>query len=180
MSKVDTLICIENNQSFENSPTFLRVLDDYAVLTSKYSFLRDIFGLGNPVEGELVQIEFVHVVADRTIDTRDSDVRRAGRVMIGASLGGLVGALLLDRDSGVLIWDVDVDVYLADGRVVETTLRFEGEVRALHPYMERHRRRFEHQARVLQQKKEQLYQKEQRQAERARRKSQKTEKNKNT
>jgi hypothetical protein len=82
---------------------------------------------------EEVFINYVVIVKDSSVDPKRS-FRGMTNGIIGAIVAGFAGVLITAATSRVK-WNVDFDIYLTDGRVIEINTQSEKLVRALIEYV---------------------------------------------
>ena len=84
-------------------------------------------------KGEGVQIREVKIIKDNTKRTR-SEMARIGGGVIGAVVGGVIGAAIMLGLPNTE-WDVSLDVYLTNGKVLELRVKTEEAIKKLWPYV---------------------------------------------
>lgn len=82
---------------------------------------------------EEIKIREVVIVKDYTKNTKNS-LSRMSNGIIGAVLAGVVGVIIA-AGTAQPKWDVDLDVYTEDGRVVELRIQSESLIRKLFTYI---------------------------------------------
>lgn len=87
----------------------------------------------NPFKPEKVTIEKVVVIKDASVDPKGT-FRGMTNGIIGAIVAGVIGIMVVSAFSQVK-WNVDFDIYLTDGRVLEINTTSEKLVRALMEYV---------------------------------------------
>jgi len=124
-----------NQGEFEYSPQFLEIRKDQKGSYRNF-LLPEIYWSSKKRQryGEEVRIQFVHIVENRTQSTKSDHRSRRGGQIVGAVVAGAIGMVAMSM-GGHTFWDIDLDIYLTDGRCIECTVRDESVVSLLYPFM---------------------------------------------
>lgn len=95
-----------------------RIINSQEIRRKFFNYTGQKFYVYNSIfKAEEVFIDRVVVVQDHTTHPKNT-TRGASRGVIGAILAGIVGVAIASISSQTR-WDADLDLYLADGRVIE-------------------------------------------------------------
>ena len=90
------------------------------------------FIYNSPWKPEQIEIDYILVVEDNTKNKR-GNVEKVNRGILGAILAGFVGVAIAAATSQPK-WNVEIDIYLKDGRVVEISTQSEAMIKQLMKY----------------------------------------------
>jgi hypothetical protein len=97
-------------------------------VTGKYYVYNSVF------RAEEVDIDYVDIIEDRTVSPKAS-IAGASSGIVGAIIAGFAGFLIASATTQTK-WDVDLDVHLIDGRIIELHVTSERMIKRLSKYLQ--------------------------------------------
>jgi hypothetical protein len=95
------------------------------VLNKSECYFNSVTRIGNKIYGsrflhsEVLDIQDIIVVSDRTRTAKGNSLNQVGGSIISVMLFGVIGALLNPLPKNRTEWNIDADIFLNDGRIIE-------------------------------------------------------------
>lgn len=119
--------------------TEVNIQNNFEVGASKFAYTgKKFFVYDSVFKAEQVRIKKVEIVQDNSEDNNNDTIRMGGGI-IGAILGGIIGAAVMSMKEPIT-WDIEADVILWDGRILEVRLHDQKMIEALYPYTQQNAR----------------------------------------
>lgn len=107
-----------------------KIINRQEIGKKRFSFSGDeTYIYDHPFKVEKVHINYVEIIQDSSVYPRNSPNFGANGIM-GAILAGIVGVMVVSAFAQVK-WDIDFDIHLTDGRVIEINTRYYDTIKRL-------------------------------------------------